>query len=174
MVPLFSCHKLLILSFASYIGNFLCVTDRLLKWESETIVSFVKENCSKFVSLMRRNDHIATDWCRFLEFFWGGIVFSRTLAGFSNSAEAWWFGDDSSKLFAKWFFFFLQKITKVASGLQRLTSRKALSLSSSTSMCASVWRPPNITTEVCIVNRFSAEIFIATHPVIGVYGVISS
>uniref|UniRef100_A0A914ZRD5 WD repeat and FYVE domain-containing protein 3 n=1 Tax=Parascaris univalens TaxID=6257 RepID=A0A914ZRD5_PARUN len=40
------------------------------------------------------------------------------------------------------------KITKVASGLQRLTSRKALSLSSSTSMCASIWRPPNITAEV--------------------------
>uniref|UniRef100_A0A0M3IYN0 Beige/beach protein-related (inferred by orthology to a S. mansoni protein) n=1 Tax=Anisakis simplex TaxID=6269 RepID=A0A0M3IYN0_ANISI len=41
-----------------------------------------------------------------------------------------------------------QKITKVASGLQRLTSRKTLSTSSSTSMCASVWRPPNISTEV--------------------------
>ncbi|KHN83531.1 WD repeat and FYVE domain-containing protein 3 [Toxocara canis] len=40
------------------------------------------------------------------------------------------------------------KITKVASGLQRLTSRKTLSSSSSASIYASIWRPPNITTEV--------------------------
>lgn len=40
------------------------------------------------------------------------------------------------------------KITRVASGLQRLTSRKTLSSSSSSSMSSALWRQPNVTTEV--------------------------